>query len=168
MILDTQNLPISMIMQKEVVTIYDNQSIFDASVLMETRKVGTLPVIKHDGTLVGVLTDRDIVVKCNYFRRDVCSTKVSECMTVNPCKTVPSMTCENAMYLMSSFGVRRLPIVKNDKLVGIVSISDIAKVSNFCPNQKCAKNDCILIEIANQLRTTSHLPETTWACEVAC
>ena len=154
---DTRNLPVNRLMQKDVISVCEDQSIFDASTLMTINKIGSLPVVKKDGTFVGMLTDRDIVVKCNYYRKDVCQTKVSECMSTNPYKTVPEMTCENVMYLMGNFGVRRLPVVKNGKLVGIISTSDIARVSNFCPNEKCPKDDCILIDMANELKSTSHL-----------
>ena len=157
MILDIKNLTVGELMQKDVVTVFDDQAVFDASVLMTSRNVGILPVIKRNGILVGAITDRDIVSRCNSYKKDVCKTKVTECMTANPCRSVPSMSCTEAMSLMSRYGVRRLIIVKNDKLVGIISTSDIAKVYDFCPNKKCPKDDCILIDVAKGVQRTSHI-----------
>lgn len=153
----TKNMMVKDLMQREVQTIYPSQTIFSASVLMASKKVGTLPVVKEDGTLVGILTDRDIVTKCNALGKDVNKVKVCECMTHNPARTVPSHPCEFTIKLMAEYGIRRMPVVENDKLVGIISVADIAKATAFCPNEKCPDETCILIDIAKELQKSSHL-----------
>ena len=145
------------VMQKEIFTVSPEQSIFEASVLMAGKDIGTIPVVKHDGTLVGVLTDRDIVKRCNAVGKDLHKAKVCECMSANPIRTVPSATCADAMVLMGEYGIRRLPIVENDRLVGLISISDIAKVNTFCPNEKSSDETCILLDMAKELQKSSHL-----------
>ena len=70
MVQKTKQSLVKEIMQKSVFTIRPNQTIFDASVLMAYEHIGTLPVVKEDGTLVGILTDRDVVTKCNAVGKD--------------------------------------------------------------------------------------------------
>ena len=123
MIQKTRHIKVREIMQVTVYSVYPSQDVFDASVLMATHGVGSLPVVKEDGTLVGILTDRDIVVRCNAIGKDLYKTKVFECMTSNPIRTVPSSTLFDAMTLMAEYGVRRLPIIERDKLVGFISTS---------------------------------------------
>ena len=156
MTLDSKEFTIGEIMQTNVVTALEDQNIYDASVLMTDKNIGLLPVVKKDGTLVGTLTDHDIVTRCNVLKKDICKMQIKECMTKNPYKLVSSMLCSDAMHFMSICGVRRLLVVRNDKLVGVISSSDIAKVCDFCPNEKCPKEDCILIDMAKALQKTSH------------
>ena len=154
------------IMGNEVFCIFPDQTVFDASVLMATKGIGTLPVTKEDGTLVGILTDRDIVTRCNALGKDQRKTKIYECMSVNPVRAVPSTTLPDAIFLMSEYGIRRLPIVENDKLIGIISMSDIAKVSDKCPNEKHPHDSCILLEFARGLQKTSHLAHSCDSCAI--
>lgn len=159
MLVKSKHSSIKEVMQKDLLTIYPNQTVFDASVLMAYETVGALLVVKEDRTLVGIITDRDIVIKCNAVGKDVHKTKVFECMTTNPIKVVPSTSLADAAILMGEYGIRRLPVVENDKLVGLLSLSDIAKVSDECPNKKCPDETCILIDIAKELQKTSHLEQ---------
>ena len=147
------------VMETKVHTIHPDQNIFSASVLMASKDIGTLPVIKLDGTLVGILTDRDIVTRCIALGKDIHKTKVFECMSPNPIRTVPSSSISDAIILMSEYGVRRLPIVENDKLVGIVSMVDAACIAK--PPTECCINDgtyeiCDFVKLAGELKKTSH------------
>lgn len=144
------------IMQTKVHTVYPEDTVFHSSVLMASKNIGTLPVVKQDGTLIGIITDRDIVVRCNALGKDISKIKTCECMSSNPIRTVPSESCSGAMRLMSEYGIRRLPVVENDRLVGLISIEDIAKVSSCCPNEKSPNDLCTLIEIAKGLQKASH------------
>ena len=162
----TKQLTVKDIMQRKVFTVYPNQTIFSASVLMSSKKIGTLPVVKEDGTLIGILTDRDIVIRCNALGKDPNKTKVYECLTANPTRTVPSHSINDAAKLMADFGTKRLPVVENDKLVGIISIADIAKASAFCPNEKHPDETCILIDMAKELQKSSHLEQGCSGCHL--
>ena len=159
MLTKTKHSKVKEIMQTNVLAVYSNQSVFDASVLMASEGVGALPVIKDDKTLVGIITDRDIVLKCNAIGKDINRTKIFECMTTNPIRVVPSTSLDNAMMIMGEYGIRRLPVVENDKLAGFISISDIASVSDFCPNKKTPDESCILLDMAKELKRTSHCHE---------
>ena len=161
-----KQLMVKDLMHKKVCTIYPNQTIFSASVLMASKNIGTLPIVKEDGTFVGIITDRDIVTRCNALGKDPNKTKVFECLTANPTKTVPSHSITDATKLMADFGTRRLPVVENDKLIGIISLSDIARASAFCPNEKYPNESCILIDMAKELQKSSHLEHSCISCHL--
>ena len=78
MLTKTKHSKVKEIMQTNVLAVYSNQSVFDASVLMASEGVGALPVIKDDKTLVGIITDRDIVLKCNAIGKDINRTKLQD------------------------------------------------------------------------------------------
>lgn len=163
MITKSKHNSVKDIMLKNVLTVYPDQSIFHASVIMASKDVGALPVIREDNTLTGILTDRDIVIRCIAIGKDPKKTKVFECMTANPIRVVPSTSIADIMMLMGEYGISRLPVVERDKLIGLISISDIAKVSEGCPNMKLPDESCILIDIAKELGRSSHCKE---CCEI--
>lgn len=152
---DPKTMLVEELMQRNVYSIDVNSTVFDASVFMASKSIGSLPVIKDDGMeediLVGIITDRDIVTRCIAVGKDPKKVKVKECMTSNPIRTVPSAFVTEAAQEMSELNVSRLPVVERDKLVGIISIADIACACNFCPNKKSPEPECILIDIANQV-----------------
>lgn len=164
--LKTKQFIVKDLMQSNVFTAQPNQSVFSVSVLMASKNVGAVPVVKEDGTFVGIITDRDIVTRCNALGKDPNKTKVCECLTANPTRTVPSQPVRDAIKLMADFGTRRLPVVENDKLIGIISISDIAKASAFCPNEKYPDESCILIDVAKELQKSSHLEQGCNSCHL--
>lgn len=143
------------LMKSDFFTIFDNENINTAAKIMAENNIGVIPVInKTNNHLVGIITDRDIVKNCIATDKSPQKTKVSECMTNNPIKIVADATTQDAVKLMSSFGTRRLPVVENEKLIGIISISDIAKFHSSCSNEKYPNENCILIDIAKELEKT--------------
>src|SRR5918999_338649 len=100
----------------------------DAAELMKREDVGLVPIVAaNTQKLIGVLTDRDIVLKVVAEGREPRSTAVSEVMTTDPVACLPQESVEAVMELMSSRQVRRIPIVDKDgAIVGIVSQADIA------------------------------------------
>ena len=105
-----------------------DQTAVDAAELMQSEDVGLVPVVGADNTkLIGVLTDRDIVIKVVAAGRDPRGTAGSEVMTTDPVACLPQESVEAVMELMASRQVRRIPIVDKDgAIVGIVSQADIA------------------------------------------
>jgi CBS domain-containing protein len=95
---------------------------------MQREDVGLVPVVtENNAKLIGVLTDRDIVLKVVAAGRDPSATAVSEVMTAEPVACLPQESIEAAMELMANRQVRRIPIVDTDgAIVGIVSQADIA------------------------------------------
>ena len=164
-----KQLTVKQFMQSEVHTIYPNQTIFDAALLMTSKNIGTLPVIKEDGALAGILTDRDIVTRCNAVGKEPKRTKIYECMTTNPIRTVPSSSTSDAIMLMSEYGIRRIPIVENEKLVGIISIADLAQAAKP-PTERClhdgSSETCDFVKLAKELKKTSHCEHSCDSCDI--
>ena len=99
----------------------------EAAELMQREDCGLVPVVSENGKLIGVLTDRDIVIKVLAGGRDARNTAVSEVMSTELVTCLPQETIETAMEQMATRQVRRIPIVERDgSLVGIVAQADIA------------------------------------------
>ena len=88
--------------------------------VMRSEDVGIVPVCDIQGHLLGVITDRDILM------RDGLDKNVEEVMSSNVVYTTPKENIHDAAMKMSEHGVRRLPVVENDKLAGMLSIKDLA------------------------------------------
>lgn len=97
----------------------------DAAGLMRQLDVGVVPVAEG-GKLMGLVTDRDLVIRVVAERKDPNSVKLSEIATKSPVTISPDAKLAEAMDLMSQNRVRRLPVMKGEELVGIVSLGDAA------------------------------------------
>nr|WP_231618201.1 CBS domain-containing protein [Fictibacillus sp. 23RED33] len=106
----------------DYVTPQDN--VYEVAVKMKQDNVGVIPVCEND-QIIGVITDRDIVVRGVAEKRPG-STKVSDVMSDNLFTGSADMTVEEAAELMADKQVRILPIVENNKLVGIISLGDLS------------------------------------------
>ena len=113
------------IMTKEVVTIDTEKSVIEAAQLMSEKGLGCLIVV--DETLpVGIITERDIVRRI-VAKRNSTDTNISEVMTKTLITVSPETSLKEAARVMSTNQIRRLPVLKNDKLVGIVVSSDFVR-----------------------------------------
>ncbi|HEX5468259.1 MAG TPA: CBS domain-containing protein [Gaiellaceae bacterium] len=101
-------------------------SISDAARAMASEDVGPIPVVEGD-RLVGLLTDRDIVVRVVAEGRDPQSTSVGEVASSDLATVSPDEDLDRALQLLAERRVRRLPVVEGGKLVGIVAQADIAR-----------------------------------------
>ena len=88
--------------------------------IMRSEDVGIVPVCDIQGHLLGVITDRDILV------RDGLDKNVDEIMSRNVVFAAPKDDIHDAAMKMSQYGVRRLPVVENEKLTGMLSLKDLA------------------------------------------
>lgn len=113
------------IMTHPVKRVRPDAAIQAAADLMAHFNVGVLPVCVGD-ILVGVLTDRDIVLRCVGLRRLPQETTVAEAMTVHPTTIEADASVEEAFHQIVVNGYRRLPVTDDGRLVGIVSSDDIA------------------------------------------
>ena len=113
------------IMSHPVVSIHPGESVEVAARTMAHYNVGVLPVCKN-GKLCGVVTDRDIVTRCLAAGRKTHITQVGQVMTGNVTAVRPNMDVSVAAHLMGRLQVRRLPVVEDGKLCGMVSIGDMA------------------------------------------
>lgn len=112
------------IMTKDVVTVSLADNAFEVAEKMEQLNVGVIPVVEN-GNLVGMITDRDLVLR-GYAQKRSGSASVEELMTRDIVVGTPDMSHDEAARLMAERQIRRLPVVENGRLVGIVSIGDLA------------------------------------------
>lgn len=101
-------------------------TVADAASLMVAEDVGSLPVVV-ESRLVGVITDRDIVRRVVAEGRDPTTTAVGEVATSEPVVVGPDSGLAEALAMMASHKVRRLPVVEEGSLVGILAQADVAR-----------------------------------------
>jgi CBS domain-containing protein len=107
-------------------TVSDRDSIRDVARIMKDQDTGVVPVCEGN-KIIGLVTDRDIVVRLIADGKDPLNAHVKEVMTKSVRKVHEDATVDDVLSLMSSSEIRRVPVVnKNDELVGIVSIGDIS------------------------------------------
>ena len=125
-------MKVKQIMTTDVSTVTPNDTITKAASIMNQLNVGSVPVI--DGSrVVGIVTDRDITLRGVAKSGDP-NQKISEVMTTDVKYATPDMDVHAVADLMAENQVRRLPVIDNDKLVGIVAIGDLA-VENIFENE---------------------------------
>ena len=106
-------------------TAIPSQSLADAAKLMKDEDVGSVPVV--DGSrLVGVLTDRDIVVRAVAEGKDPQTVQVGDVASPDVVTVRPGDDLDDALRLMAQYQVRRLPVVEDGQLVGVLAQADIA------------------------------------------
>lgn len=114
------------IMTPDAQCIQPDETLVDAASLMRQLDVGVLPVCE-DGSIVGMLTDRDIAIRAVAEARDPCRTLVREIMSSHTISVYEDDTVEEAVRVMEENQIRRAPVLNHaQKLVGIVSLGDIA------------------------------------------
>ena len=128
------------IMSKDLVSLSSDDSIERAAQLMKQFDVGSIPVCSQE-KLVGIVTDRDITLKSVAAGNSSNSQKISDVMTSNPVTGTPDMDIHDAARIMSQQQIRRLPIIQDNNLVGIVSLGDISVEPNLQDNaEEALKN----------------------------
>ena len=118
------------IMSNKIVSISPNESATVAARLLSRYNIGALPVCSKEGRLRGMITDRDIVLRCVASEDDPNSTKVSEIMTRRVISVSADETVRRASELMAKEQIRRLPVEEDGKLIGMLSLGDLAKGQN--------------------------------------
>ncbi len=113
------------IMSKDVASLRSDDSIARAAQLMKQYNCGSIPVCTQD-KLIGIVTDRDIAVRSVASGQDITQQKVGDIMTDNVVFGNPEMEVADAARLMSDRQIRRLPIVNDNSLIGIVALGDIS------------------------------------------
>lgn len=105
---------------KKLLTAPPETTVSKAAKLMARKKVGAVMVVEHH-KLVGIFTERDAVVRVIAQGRDVQTTSLAEVMTIAPQTVDPDKSFGYALLLMHENGFRHVPVIENDKLIGIVS-----------------------------------------------
>ena len=119
------------LMTSGVVTVEPNSSAALAARLLARHNVGALPVCGPDGRLRGMVTDRDIILRCVAPEDDPAQTMVKDIMSRGCAFAAPDMDCAQAGALMARSQVRRLPVVEGGRVVGILALSDLARCGQY-------------------------------------
>ena len=113
-------------MTHPVVRIHPEESVAVAARTLARYNIGALPVCGGDGRICGVVTDRDLVTRCLAAGRQPGAPPVRDVMTTQVVSARPDMDTATAAYLMGKQQIRRLPVVENGRLCGMVSLADLA------------------------------------------
>ena len=119
------------LMSSSVVSIAPDESVALAARLLSRHNIGSLPVCGEDRRLRGMVTDRDIVLRCVAAEEDPAQTLVRDIMTRGCASVSPHDDCRSATRLMAQQQIRRLPVVEEGKLVGILTLADLARSQRF-------------------------------------
>lgn len=107
--------------------ITENQSLVDAARMMMDLDCGSLPICGDDGRLKGMITDRDIVLKCVAEGRNPADVMARDLATGKPYWIDADANVDEAIDMMERHQVRRLPVISGHSMVGIISQGDIAR-----------------------------------------
>ncbi len=119
-------MKVSQIMHKELVTISPTSTIHDAAVKMKGDGVGSVLIVDEGMELKGIVTDRDIALAVAADDKDPNKTFINNVMTGEPEIISSDADTENALSVMKRKNIRRLPVIENGKLVGLLSTADLA------------------------------------------
>ena len=140
-------MKVSEIMTKNPIMVNPSATTKDVAEKMKKENVGTV-LVTDKGRLKGIVIDRQIITKVVAAGKDPAKVKVSEFMTESPVTSSPDMDIEDASRIIGEKGYRRIPVVENEKPVGIISVADIVEHAKTCT--ACMTN--ILCEAAKAER----------------
>lgn len=109
---------------REMLSVTSGQVVIEAVKYMVQHHIGAVPVLRH-GELVGIFSERDLMVRVVAEGRDATTTLVDAVMTSDPLSVSPQTSFEECMILMKAHGFRHLPICENRKLIGVISLRDL-------------------------------------------
>ena len=120
-------MKVSDIMTGRVITVGQNEPVMAAARLLKRHNLGALPVTDTAGRLRGLVTDRDIVLRCVAAEDDPKALRVGEIMSRGILTARPEDSVEQLAETMAREQVRRLPVTDNGRVVGMVSLCDLAR-----------------------------------------
>lgn len=118
-------------MECNVYYLKPENTVQECAKMMSDNHIGCVPVCDSEDNIVGLVTDRDIILRSIAWDKDVKTTPISEIMTTKVCCCNKDVEIKEAQELMSQNQIRRLPIVDDDnKIIGILTLGDLAKSDN--------------------------------------
>ena len=119
------------VMARNPIAVEITEPVSAAARLMRERNIGSIPVQDAKGRLRGMLTDRDIVLRCVAAGRDPAKVEIEDVMSTGAITAAPGEDVTAALARMKSEQVRRLPVVEGERLVGMLSLADVARTQRF-------------------------------------
>lgn len=136
-------------MCQNVVWVGIEATIGEVAKLMNENHIGSIPVCDNNQNVVGIITDRDIILRSIACDKDVKQTKVTDIMTTDVVRTSKDTEVSWAANIMAQNQIRRIPVVENEKLVGIISLGDLAR-SKEVPDSEVAHCVCKICNCSDQ------------------
>ena len=124
-------MQVSELMSDGIVSISPDEPVSQAARMFFRHNIGAVPVCTEDGRLRGIVTDRDMVLRCVAAESDPETTPVREIMSRSVITVSPSDDVREAARQMSTGQVRRVPVVKDGRLVGMLSLGDMARTHSY-------------------------------------
>lgn len=135
-------------MCSSVIKVEPEEKLSQVAKLMKENSVGCIPVCDQENKVIGFITDRDIVIRCVANNENCSNIRVSEVMQKNVIKTTADTDIDDATRIMEENQIRRLPVIDNGKIVGILSLGDLARHQDISTKDvgyafECVcENDC--------------------------
>jgi predicted transcriptional regulator len=118
-------MDISDLIREDVVTVYLDDSILDVAEVLRTERVGSAVVLDSRDEPLGIVTDRDLVVYGQNFVESLAETAINEILSMSVLSVGPDVTVRELTTRMREEGVRRVPVVENGEIRGIVTLDDV-------------------------------------------
>lgn len=122
----------------EVAYVNPNCSVEECAKIMCNNHIGCVPVCDDSKQIVGLVTDRDILLRTVGCGKEIKNTPVSDIMTCQVCSCGPDEDVSEAEQIMSDNQIRRLPVIDNNKVIGILTLGDLAANENISTDGVCA------------------------------
>lgn len=119
------------IMTDRVVSVSQQEPVAAAARLMKRHNLGALPVCDDEGRLRGLITDRDIAIRCVAADIDPADTRIREIMSRGIATCSADEDVKGVMHAMGEQQVRRIPVTREGKVVGMLSLGDFARSGRF-------------------------------------
>lgn len=114
------------LMSTNITCVKEDTLIKNVAVHMRKNNIGCIPVCDDAGHVKGIVTDRDLVLRVMTGKCNAVPVTASDIMTKNPVTASPEQNIHDAALLFSAYKIRRLPVTEASRLVGILSLGDIA------------------------------------------
>ena len=129
------------LMTAPVMSIGAGETVAVAARTLTQYNIGALPVCGSDGRLCGLVTDRDLVTRCMAAQKPMETTRVKDVMSSGVEFVSPDMDASVAAHLMGRRQIRRLPVVENGQLCGMLALADFARREESIPDAADALGD---------------------------
>lgn len=124
-----QQQTVEQLMTSSIISVSPNQTIEEAARLMQNHNIGAIPVVENN-RIIGMVTDRDITIRSTADGGNE-KQPVSQIMTNEVISVTPETQVDEAARLMAEKQIRRLPVIENNQIVGMISLGDIATEQQF-------------------------------------